>query len=379
MSSLTVNVNDQSYTGHQIRPTVKDSNNNTQITAKLGTVNIDLGQFTISYPDSKDANKEVGTGTLTLAPKASNKNFTGSKEVSFKIVGQKIIWSNDVANAFKVYDANGKEVNVANQSFIYDGKAHTFASATFNYSYTDPITHKTVKLEEGKDFEIKYFHNVTGNASHEAYIAVVGKGNYAGNNDTTNQVFEDENGQKVNAITYKKFTITPVQLSDQNVTVSNGTYAEGSVSVVVMNGNVKVPTEKYVVTENADGTVTVTPAKDSKYYIGSKTVTLAGSEANEKPGTPMISNVKVVGNKATVILSGDTDGAAGYDYVISTDRDCITNKDYTSVNKNQVQTSTTFKYVQQGTYYAYCHAWKRDENGKKVFSPWSNLKTATVK
>ncbi|NSK18538.1 hypothetical protein G5B01_16175 [Blautia wexlerae] len=459
MSSLTVNVNDQSYPGHQIRPTVKDSNNNTQITAKLGTVNIDLGQFTISYPDSKDANKEVGTGTLTLAPKASNKNFTGSKEVSFKIVGQKIIWSNDVANAFKVYDANGKEVNVANQSFIYDGKAHTFASATFNYSYTDPITHKTVKLEEGKDFEIKYFHNVTGNASHEAYIAVVGKGNYAGNNDTTNQVFEDENGQKVNAITYKKFTITPVQLSDQNVTVSNGTYAEGmavkpvvkvsygrdaltleegkdyklvgvgayteptttkkytvsvegingytgatssvnwgidkkdladcditaaknskgSVSVVVMNGNVKVPTEKYVVTENADGTVTVTPAKDSKYYIGSKTVTLAGSEANEKPGTPMISNVKVVGNKATVILSGDTDGAAGYDYVISTDRNCITNKDYTSVNKNQVQTSTTFKYVQQGTYYAYCHAWKRDENGKKVFSPWSNLKTATVK
>ena len=28
--------------------------------------------------------------------------------------------------------------------------------------------------------------------------------------------------------------------------------------------------------------------------------------------------------------------------------------------------------VQQGTYYAYCHAWKRDENGKKVFSDWSN-------
>ena len=86
----------------------------------------------------------------------------------------------------------------------------------------------------------------------------------------------------------------------------------------------------------------------------------------------MISSVKFTGNKATVILSGDSEGAAGYDYVISTDRDCITNKDYDSVNKNQVQTSTTFKYVQQGTYYAYCHAWKRDENGKKVFSDWSN-------
>ena len=86
----------------------------------------------------------------------------------------------------------------------------------------------------------------------------------------------------------------------------------------------------------------------------------------------MISSVKVVGNQATAILSGDSEGAAGYDYVISTDRDCIKNKDYTSVNKNQVSTSTTFKYVQQGTYYAYCHAWKRDENGKKVFSDWSN-------
>ena len=80
----------------------------------------------------------------------------------------------------------------------------------------------------------------------------------------------------------------------------------------------------------------------------------------------MITKVNVTGNQATVILSGDSEGAAGYDYVISTDRDCITNKDYTSVNKNQVSTSTTFKYVQQETYYAYCHAWKRDENGKKV-------------
>ena len=90
MSSLTVNVNDQSYTGHQIRPTVKDSNNNTQITAKLGTVNIDLGQFTISYPDSKDANKEVGTGTLTLAPKASNKTLLEVKKFSLRLLVRKL-------------------------------------------------------------------------------------------------------------------------------------------------------------------------------------------------------------------------------------------------------------------------------------------------
>ena len=139
-----------------------------------------------------------------------------------------------------------------------------------------------------------------------------------------------------------------------------------------MNGYIPVPTTEYTSKNNGDGTYTVTANSTSKNYTGSKSVKADGKAADEKPDAPMISSVKVVGNKATAILSGDSEGAAGYDYVISTDRDCITNKDYDSVNKNQVQTSTTFKYVQQGTYYAYCHAWKRDENGKKVFSDWSN-------
>ena len=139
-----------------------------------------------------------------------------------------------------------------------------------------------------------------------------------------------------------------------------------------MNGYIPVPTTEYASAKNSDGTYTITANKDSKNYVGSKTVTAQGKAEDEKPAAPMISSVKVVGNQATAILSGDSEGAAGYDYVISTDRDCIKNKDYASVNKNQVSTSTTFKYVQQGTYYAYCHAWKRDANGKKVFSDWSN-------
>ena len=154
-------------------------------------------------------------------------------------------------------------------------------------------------------------------------------------------------------------------IKDCDVKVTNGV-------VTVMNGYIPVPTTEYTSKNNGDGTYTVTANSTSKNYTGSKTVKADGKAADEKPDAPMISSVKVVGNKATAILSGDSDGAAGYDYVISTDRDCITNKDYDSVNKNQVQTSTTFKYVQQGTYYAYCHAWKRDANGKKVFSDWSN-------
>ena len=52
--------------------------------------------------------------------------------------------------------------------------------------------------------------------------------------------------------------------------------------------------------------------------------------------------------------------------------DCITNKNYGAVTKNQVKTTGSFEYVQQGTYYAYCHAWKRGADGKKVFGEWSN-------
>ena len=159
--------------------------------------------------------------------------------------------------------------------------------------------------------------------------------------------------------------IDKFDLANADVTVKDG-------KLSVKCGKVEVDTAEYTTTTNNDGTTTIAAAKTSKNYTGSKTVKTNGATEAEKPGAPMISSVKVVGNKATAILSGDSEGAAGYDYVISTDRDCITNKDYASVNKNQVQTSTTFKYVQQGTYYAYCHAWKRDENGKKVFSDWSN-------
>ena len=154
-------------------------------------------------------------------------------------------------------------------------------------------------------------------------------------------------------------------LKDCTVTVKDGV-------TTVLNGYIPVASTEYTAKNNGDGTYTVTAVSTSKNYTGSVTVKANGKAEDEKPAAPMISSVKVVGNQATAILSGDSEGAAGYDYVISTDRDCIKNKDYASVNKNQVSTSTTFKYVQQGTYYAYCHAWKRDENGKKVFSDWSN-------
>ena len=203
-------------------------------------------------------------------------------------------------------------------------------------------------LVEGTDYELEYGANddrTKVTTTKSLTVKVVGK-----------------NGYRTDGTVSKNWGIDKFNLANANVTVDGD-------KVTVKCGRVDVETSEYTV-EKKDGKVTVTAKKDSKNYTGSKTVDAATQD--QKPAAPMISSVKVVGNKATAILSGDSEGAAGYDYVISTDRDCITNKDYDSVNKNQVQTSTTFKYVQQGTYYAYCHAWKRDENGKKVFSDWSN-------
>ena len=213
-------------------------------------------------------------------------------------------------------------------------------------------------LVEGKDYKLE----LTGAKAGTSYtdvtdgkvygVKITGLGGYS-NTSLTEEFASNSWG------------IDKKNINDCDVKVVDGV-------TTVMNGYIPVPTTEYTVKDNGDKTYTVTANTASKSYTGSKTVTAEGKSENEKPDAPMISSVKVTGNKATVVLSGDSDGAAGYDYVISTDRDCITNKDYASVNKNQVQTSTTFKYVQQGTYYAYCHAWKRDENGKKVFSDWSN-------
>ena len=79
------------------------------------------------------------------------------------------------------------------------------------------------------------------------------------------------------------------------------------------NMAIKVPVSEYTVTKNSDDTYTVAAKSTSKNYTGSKTVQAEGKAENKKPDALMISSVKVVGNKATVILSGASEGAAGYD------------------------------------------------------------------
>ncbi|RHT59722.1 hypothetical protein DW759_18755, partial [Ruminococcus sp. AM29-12LB] len=146
-------------------------------------------------------------------------------------------------------------------------------------------------LVEGTDYELEYGANddrTKVTTTKSLTVKVVGK-----------------NGYRTDGTVSKNWGIDKFNLANANVTVDGD-------KVTVKCGRVDIETSEYTV-EKKDGKVTVTAKKDSKNYTGSKTVDAATQD--QKPAAPMISSVKVVGNKATAILSGDSEGAAGYDYV----------------------------------------------------------------
>ena len=142
-----------------------------------------------------------------------------------------------------------------------------------------------------------------------------------------------------------------------------------------MNGNLKVDNKNFTVTLSDDKkTATVAATTGNKYYIGSKEIELEAEDA--KVGQAIISDVVINGNTVTPVLSGDADGAVGYDYVLATEENTTDGR--IDISKNILSTHTNFYYVPEGTYYVYCHAWKRGEDGKKVFGEWSNIKEVKV-
>ena len=456
----------QTYDGTQKKPGLANMD------IKLGDNTLNLTsdkELTVAYGANVNAGENAGTLTITATDK--NKNFTGSINVSFDIKA-KALEVNDLP--ISVYNEYGKDLTTdlkkGNAELTWTGSAVTFAKTNVDLT---KISNKPTAAPDltNSDVEAVYVNNIDSTWK-EAYIVLVGKGNYTGDYSIVKDEYDDvtymltskvEAENKKNPGTYEilqsgvikdacaSFTISGSTFTTKDVTVNDGVYAGGlsvaptvtvvrngkalvqgtdykveivnanddtvnvtgkaievvvvglgqykgkwidkdingknltykvvkkdlkdcSVSVdkdgklTVMNGNVVEENEKFDVKDNGDGTVTVSVVNGGKNYTGSVTI----DKGFTKVGAPIISNVKVVGNKATVILSGDVEGASGYDYVISTDKDCITNKQYDAVDKNKAKTTTAFKYVNQGTYYAYCHAWTRDENGKKVFGEWSN-------
>ena len=279
------------------------------------------------------------TPMLTTTVTDTNKKNPGTYEV---------LLDNVLANSWATFQIAGRSFaakNVTITNATYAGGVAVKPGSVVKDSKTGAV------LTEGKDYELVFDKKNVDATTTPIEVSVKGIGQYKGS-----LVNSKTDGSKLT------FTIDKKDLKDCSVSVDK------NLKLTVMNGNVLEEKENFTVKDNGDGTATVSVVDGGKNYTGSVNVEIGG----RKVGAPMISNVKVVGNKATVILSDEVEGASGYDYVISTDKDCITNKDYTAVNKNQAKTSTAFKYVDKGTYYAYCHAWTRDANGKKVFGEWSN-------
>ena len=299
---------------------------------------VGTGNYGGTYSIVKDKNGNV-TPVLTTTVTDANKKNPGTYEV---------LLDNVLADSWATFQIAGRSFaakNVTITNATYAGGVAVKPGSVVK----DPKTGAV--LTEGKDYELVFDKKNVDATTTPIEVSVKGIGQYKGS-----LVNSKTDGSKLT------FTIDKKDLKDCSVSVDK------NLKLTVMNGNVLEEKENFTVKDNGDGTATVSVVDGGKNYTGSVNVEIGG----RKVGAPMISNVKVVGNKATVILSDEVEGASGYDYVISTDKDCITNKDYTAVNKNQAKTSTAFKYVDKGTYYAYCHAWTRDANGKKVFGEWSN-------
>lgn len=92
------------------------------------------------------------------------------------------------------------------------------------------------------------------------------------------------------------------------------------------------------------------------------------------PSKPQLSTPKVSnGNRLTVSVKASSEKIDGYDYVIGTSANFLNARNYYSVSKTDAASSAVFSYLQKGTYYAAVHAYRRDKNGTKVFSPWSDV------
>ncbi|WP_368254287.1 hypothetical protein [Blautia wexlerae] len=299
---------------------------------------VGTGNYGGEYSIVKSKSGKVTVETTESVEKA-NKETPGTYEV---------LLDNVVKDSWASFQIEGRRFaakNVTITNATYAGGVAVKPGSVVKDSKTGTI------LTEGKDYELVFDKENVNATNTPIEVTVKGIGQYKGS-----LVNAKTDGKKLTFIIEKK------DLKDCSVSVDK------NLKLTVMNGNVLETKENFTVKDNGDGTATVSVVDGGKNYTGSVNVEIGG----RKVGAPMISNVKVVGNKATVILSDDVEGASGYDYVISTDKDCITNKDYAAVNKNQAKTTTTFKYVDKGTYYAYCHAWTRDANGKKVFGEWSN-------
>ena len=239
------------YTGKGLRPHEDDI----KVTLNGNDV---TDQFTITaYGENKNAGEDAGS--LTLAVRQDTDNFVaGSKTVTFDIKPA------EVNGTLTVYDANGSKytLNSGNHYyykdgtpvvFEYDGTAKTFASEKLENLTAAGFSAKDIPAD---DFEIIYADNTYGKSDgsreNTAYVYAVAKegSNFAG--PEKNQITLADGTVIKNVVAYGMFKIGALHFDATNVTVKNGTYAEGLLVkpevTVQFGGNTLVEGQDYKLT-----------------------------------------------------------------------------------------------------------------------------------
>ncbi len=166
-------------------------------------------------------------------------------------------------------------------------------------------------------------------------------------------------------------------VSDLNGVIGNGEYGAGSLYTTA-----DVYTAFAASAENLSNASSMPLNLD--FHPNSKGHEVYASVFSALLGTPEIvgkaeiAGVSVEGNTVKALLSSKVEGAQGYDFVIGKREDCIETKEYFQICKNQTDLQADFYYIPQGSYYVFCHAWVKGEDGLKEFGKWSEGCPVTV-
>lgn len=199
--------------------------------------------------------------------------------------------------------------------------------------------------------------------------------------------FEDVRSNHTISASFLK--IVPQEYPDGTKAKPDGSFETPDGTVILPDGTIVLPDGIRIEPDeegnrpviDKDNVVT---APDGTVYKPDGTIHNTDGSVQDHAGTYLspaktwIDSVNAVGNKITILLTGEAAGAIGYDYVIGTSADMLRTKEYYKISKNQLDTDTLMQYVEKGTYYAACHAWIRGADGKKLFGPWSELKEFQV-
>ena len=337
------------YTGEAVEPKVT-------VTATDGTYALvkDV-DYKIVYSDNVNATTGL-TAKITLEGLG---NYAGVVTETDK--------ENKLTKKFAIGKTTVRTTDILAKEVGYAGGIPVKPDVVLTNQYTGKA------LVEGTDYTVELKENGVNVGQAKATIKLTTAG--AKNYDlvTTGKTTEDVT-----------FNVKAQDLSNVTINAIPDQVATGEQikpAIVVMNGKTRlVEGYDYEVSygenkEVGEGTVTIKALASNKNYTGSQTAKF--NIVKEFPvGTPVLKDVVVAGNKATAVLSGAAEDAEGYDFVVATADDYVTGR--VAINKNRIETEADFYYLAPGTYYAYCHAWKRGEDGRKVFGDWSKRFEFTV-